>query len=281
MWKEAAAVLSLEPNEAARVTSKLGHVEFDWMDGRFACAPTALVGIPELDGYLLLSGARPLGEQERLRDLARSSELDIEVSDPFPQPRERGPATVLVECSPADGEAFAELAGLELERSPELLAMSLPEFKLELIGELRSPDDRFAHCLVDPETLHPRWGARDVERADGLWLFYSFRQRAEHYLHRDGEWWFLPSREYGPYLVTEDIEPALLEYDPANRLLYVRGRAPLPPLQARAATLCSGRMPLVRPLGDDTQETYVNVSPDIAEALAKSLGTRLHQEGET
>lgn len=280
-WKDAAATLSLDAGEAARVTSGLGHVEFDWLEGRFACAPTALVQIPGLDGYLVLSGARPRSELERLRELALSSDLDVELAGPYPQPRDRGPATVLAECSPAEGEAFCELAGIAIERSPELLATSLPELSLERVGELRAPDDRFAHCLVDPTTLHPRWGARDAERADGLWLFYSFRQRAEHYLHRDGEWWFLPIREYGPYLLAPDVEPALLEYDPANWLLYVRGRAPLPQLQARAATLCSGRLPLVRPLGDDIQETYVNVSPEIASALASSLGTGLHQEGET
>lgn len=280
-WQEAAATLELGPGEAARTLDQLAHVEFDWAGGRFAVAPTMLVHVQGLTGYALLAGARPVGERERLAALALDSEFDVELGAPIPQRGGRGPATVLVECAPEDAARFAALAGLANESRPELLALSLPALTIELVGELRAPDLRFPYCLIDPLSLQPRWGASDDLQTEGLWLVHSYRRRSEHYLRRDGQWWHLPIREYGPYLAAAPaLEPPLLEYEQANWILHVRGRAPLPPLQARAATLCSGRMPLRRPLGDDLQLSYVNVDPQSASALAASLGAGLHTEGE-
>jgi hypothetical protein len=278
MWCAACASLGLEPNEAARNHSALGHVEFDWGESRFAVAPTALVPITGLDGQLLLTGARPVGEQGRLQEVADRKQIDLVFAEPVPQRQGDGPATILAECDPGDANAFAAAAGIVVEPSPHLLAASLPALTLELAGERRSPDLRYPHCRVDERTLRPLWGEQDSEGLDGLWLCYGHR-RGEHYLRRDGVWWYLPIREHGPFLVcARDVYPPLLEYDQATWLVHTRGRAPLPPLQARALSLCSGRLPLRRVAGDDEREvTYVNVEPAIAIEIACSLSVPLRE----
>jgi hypothetical protein len=278
MWCEACAALGLEPNEAARNHSALGHVEFDWGDSRFAVAPTALVPIPGLDGQLLLTGARPVGEPERLQKVADREQIELVFAEPVPQRRGDGPATILAEGDLGDADAFAAAAGIEVESSPQLLAASLPALTLELAGERRPPDLRYPHCRVDERTLRPRWDEQDPDGAEGLWLCYGYR-RGDHYLRRDGVWWYLPIREHGPFLAcAQDVYPPLLEYDQATWLVHTRGRAPLPPLQARVLALCSGRLPLRRLAGDDEQEvSYVNVEPAIALEVARSLSVPLRE----
>jgi hypothetical protein len=279
-WKEACAALELEPNEAARAVSQLGHLEFSWGEDCFACVPTTLVPIPGLDGQLLLTGARPVSERQRLRNCALAGDLEVDVSEPIAQLGGAGPSTIMVECDPDQAEAFAEAAGIVFESSPDLLAASLPDLTLELVGEIRSPDLRFPHCRIDHQTLLPLWGQETADGDEGLWLVYGYR-RAEHYLRRDGQWWYLPIREYGPFLAAPtDVYPRLLDYEEANWLLHTRSRAPLPPLQARALTLCSGRLPLMKPLGGEREETYVNIDPRTARDIARSLGVELREEVE-
>jgi hypothetical protein len=277
-WKDAAGALALEPNEAARTFSQLGHVEFDWGDNLFSCAPTTLVSIPGLDGQLLLTGARHLEQRDSLQRIALEADLSLELSEPIPQMGGRGPSTILVECDIDDGEAFAQVAGVSFEPAPQLLAASLPSLTLELVGEMRPPDYRFPHCRVDHKNLVPLWGQETAEGEEGLWLFQGYR-RVDHYFRCEGHWWFLPIRDFGPFLAAPpDVYPPLLEYDEANWLVRTRSRAPLPPLQARALTLCSGRLPLLKRLGNELEETYVNVSPEVAKEIARSLAVQLERE---
>ena len=80
--------------------------------------------------------------------------------------------------------------------------------------------------------------------------------------------------QYGPYVLDrgQDVEP-LLRYQPASRVLVVEGLAPLPDLQARAACLCSGRMPLRQYFAADVfEDHYVNVDPETAARIMTSLG---------
>lgn len=277
-WCTACAALELEPNDAARAHSALGHVEFDWGESRFACAATTLIPIPGLDGQLLLTGARPVGERDRLQSVADSGHFDVAFANPVPQRGGAGPATILADCDPADADRFADAAGIRVEPAPQLLAASLPPLTLELAGELRPPDLRFPHCRIDERTLRSRWQEPDVDGEEGLWLCYGHR-RGEHYLRRAGRWWYLPIREHGPFLACPaDVYPPLLEYDQATWLLHTRSRAPLPPLQARSLTLCSGRLPLRRVVGNEEQEiSYVNVAPAVAVEVARSLSVPVRE----
>jgi hypothetical protein len=238
------------------------------------------VEVPGLGGRLLLTGARPTDLLERLTGLVALEEWDIDVSTPIAQSG-RAPSTVLLEADHDDVEKFARVAELAFEPTPGLLASQLPPMDLQLVADRRAPDLRYPHCLVELDGLRPRWGADDPEAASGLWLCRGLR-RAEYYLRRDGEWWFFPTREYGPYVARPpELRPALLRYEEQSWRFYVAGRAPLPPLQARAATLCSGRLPIPIPVGDgDFDDRYVNVDPHTAAAVAASLGIELRSAEE-
>ncbi|MEI6726860.1 MAG: hypothetical protein WCN81_11645, partial [Actinomycetes bacterium] len=270
-WKDACGELGIEPNEAARVLSQLGHVEFDRGGDTFASAAGTLVGIAGLDGLFFLTGARTFGTVEQLRELASQSGLDVEVAAPVGQGG-RGPSTVLVECALEAVEEFAEAAGLILEGEAERLAGLLPRTDLGLVGELRAPDLRYPHCRMDHVSLRPQWGTPSGDEEPGLWLVRGLR-RYEFYLRERDDWWHIPIREFAPYLVSVELaDPPLIEYEEATWLLHVRSCAALPPLHARAATLCSGRLPIRRPRADEYLETYVNVGPGSAASIMSSLG---------
>jgi hypothetical protein len=65
----------------------------------------------------------------------------------------------------------------------------------------------------------------------------------------------------------------LVRYKPATQVLAVDGAAPLPELHARAACLCSGRMPLRQRFSADVFEMhYVGVDGDTAAKIMISLG---------
>ena len=60
-WRDACAHLGVGASSAARNLAALGHVEFDWIDSRFAVAPKAAVFTLHSSGCLLLTGARRRG----------------------------------------------------------------------------------------------------------------------------------------------------------------------------------------------------------------------------
>ena len=277
-WKAACDELELEPNEAAQVLSKLGHAEFDWGGNTFACAAGTLVEIAGLEGQYVLTGSRLNDALARLRATASAEDFDVEVSDPISHDG-RGPATILVECSMGDSVRFAKAAGLAIEEEAGLLAGLLPTIRLNLVGERSAPDLRFPHCRIDHESLRPLWGIASDEAEEGLWLVRGLR-RFQYYIRAENEWWHIPIREFAPYLVSAGLaDPPLIEYEEANWLLHVRSCAALPPLHARAATLCSGRLPLRRRRADEYLDSYVNVGPGPAVLIMRSLGLG-HESGE-
>jgi hypothetical protein len=273
-FKEASGQLGLRASSALRGLSVLGHVEVSWRAPRFACAPATLTTIPGMPGRLLLCGQRPLGQADKLRSAAAEGGLDVDLNGDGAHQFGLGPATLTLEADPSDAAEFAERCGLRFApQAAEALARVLAPLSLAGFVEPASPDQRFPHCPLDPDTLEPRWDAAGGGYEDGLWSWESFNGLRLTYLRRDGEWFLVPQREYGPYLVERPAEaPKLVRYDSANRLLYVNSRAPLPELHGRAACLCSGRLPLrQRYASDHAEDQYVNVPVAVAQAILESL----------
>jgi hypothetical protein len=270
-FRDACWHLELAPHASARALSQLGHVEFDFSGGRWAIAPTVLVGINGLPGRLLLTGARATDTLDELR--AAAGGLDVDIPAPFAQ-RGVGPSTVLVEVDPADAGAFAAAAGLELvpDAGPRLADLA-PPADLDVIAESAWPDERFGHCTIDPHTLRARWDEDAPDGADGLWLYETWGRRHAHYLRRDGVWRRLIAPEWGPYVMDRpDGADALVRYEPAHRTLVVAAAAPLPALHARAACLCSGRLPYrVASAPGYAEDRYVNLNPAVAATLMARL----------
>ena len=252
----------------------LGHVEVDWRARRWAATPTTLTTIPQLPGRLLICGARPSHLTEHLRQVADVGGYDVLVDDEPIAQQVTGPATVLIDADPTDAPDFATAAGVRFQPAAHrAIASVLAPVRLEDVGEPATPDDRFPHCLIDPSTLGERWDLDTPEGSEGLWAWQTWGRRAARYLRADGQWWYLPQAEHGPYLLApRPIGEEHCRYEPAHRILIVHAYAPLPTLHARAAVLCSGRLPLRQHLAEDTAEDhYVNIDEDTARLLLASL----------
>jgi hypothetical protein len=273
-FRTACRELGIAAGQASAALSALAHVEFDRRHGKWAVAPTVLSTIPHSHGRLLLSGARPSGLMEHLRLVAEHEQLDVVVETGPIRQTARGPATLLLEGSAADGAAFADAAGLAFQPAAHLaIASLLPASDVESLAEPATPDPRFPHCLIDPVHLTERWDLAAPEGAAGLWAWATFSRGSARFLRRDGQWWYVPESAWAPYLLDRpsDSEP-LCRYEPAHRLLVVDGAAPLPALHARAAVLCSGTLPLRQHLAEGVSEDhYVNVDDATAGLILASL----------
>lgn len=266
--------LDLDPWQAVWALSQLGHVEFDWRAGRFAATPIVLTTIPGVPSRLLLCGARPTGLMEQLRDMADRHELNVTVAEEPSHQFGHGPSTVLIDADPADAKGFARAAGIAWAPAAyRQLVSVLPAVSAETVGEPEEPDTRFPHAPVDPETLQVRWDWNWDDGRDGLWRYRTFTDPRAAYLRRDGFSLRLAAVEYGPYVLDRPAgAEAPVRYLPAERVLAVDGAAPLPELHARAACLCSGRIPLRQHFAADVfEDHYVNVDDDTAAQIITSL----------
>lgn len=271
-WRETCRELRIEPTRAMQDLAALGHVEIDWSMDRFSCPPPTAAFLHRSSGSVLLTGARPRGLLDRLAQLeiARDA-LDFYVHDATVQPR--GPCTVLIEAELDDVDELCAAAGLKYVFDPAgRIAERLPEATLDRVGHRESwpPRDDVPRRLFDPHSLQFESAVGDH---NGLWWYNGYR-REEAWIRTLECWWHVPTREYAPYLA--DPDAVFLRYDADRRQLAVPHLVPLPPLQARCATLASGRLPRRAPsTSGATAVLYENISRQLAERIATSLGTPL------
>lgn len=259
-WRAACDYLCVEPSSAARKLSALGHVEFDWIGDRFACAPPTAVLTLHSSGCLLLTGARPRGFRAELEQRCGDIELEYDVDLREPLPQQHGPETWLLEAEMDEVERFCRDSGFELQiDSGRRIAQALPRATLELVGERERPSDRFPRKWFDP-----RFRCFRNEGGEGLWWVEEHRRNVAYVLH-ETEWYRIATREYGHYIAYP--EESFISYKPKLDFLTVDNRAPLPPQLARALTLQSGRL-AVR---DGSGHTYVNVDQGLVDLVAERL----------
>lgn len=268
--------LRLSSAPCARILSALGHVEFDWDHRRFATAPTTLTTIPGLPGRLLLTGARPYGLIGRLADVAAASAWDVDVSREVCHQFAKAPSTAFIDADPADAPAFC--AAAEIQFAPcasSQISELLPDVRLASATVAHRPDSRFPHALIDPHSFQPRWDLTVSDSHEGLWLYRTWGRRRQMILRvGDDEPRLVLDPDYAPYLMArpDDADP-VIEYSRAHHLLIVNAAAPLPQLHARAASLCSGRIPIRRDVAPGiAYDHYVNVDPQTAARILRSLG---------
>jgi len=275
-WRAACRHLELDPWASARTLSMLGHVEIDWDGRRFAAAPSALTTVRGLPGRLLLTGARPYRLINELAGTAAACDLDAEVERDLCHQFGRGPSTAFVDIDPADGPDFCEAAGIawSLDAASQISAL-LPAIRRDTATVAHRPDERFPNARVDPHSFRARWDETTDNRADGLWLYRSHGGRRQMVLRqRDHEPRMVLDADAAPYLMDRpDNADPIVEYRRAHHLLIVNAAAPLPALHARAACLCSGRVPIRRDVAPGVAyDHHVNVDPQTAGRILSSLG---------
>ncbi len=266
---------------AAQDLSGLGHIEVAWGEEITWCAaPPVLTMIPRSGGRALLTGGRTRALYEpprangergtgRLWELADELELWIDE-----WPTNNGPTTAMVACESAtDAEELARALGISYTFSvADQLARVLPELRsFERFWERGELPRGFEPERFDTDRL--QWLPAADSNAPGLYRCRTW-QRHVHAL-KGPLGWFRVQREHAVYEVLRWGKRSVIRYDSAAMELKVPVAARLPVLQARTATLCSGR--LARFLREDGKPllAYDNVSPEIAGYVMASLGQSL------
>jgi hypothetical protein len=270
---------------AARDLSALGHLEISWGErSEWAIAPSVLTLLPAA-GRALLTGARtrelyvppdarsPIDEVGSGRLVDAVNELNLFL-DPWPQ--SGGPTTVTIAI---EGDGDAELLAGELGvpytyAVAEQLARLLPPLrsyeKTWTPGELLRGFDAEVF-----DTSSCLWEPTDETGAPGLYRSRTWSKTLHAIRTATGTWFRVPP-EPAVYEVLRWAERQVIEYDAHSRELIVPGTAALPLLHARAATLCSGRVPERRSRrGRPSRVTYLNVTPFVAEKITQSLNQPL------
>ena len=249
----------------------LGHVEVDWTADRFSCPPPTAAFLHRSSGSVLLTGARPRGLLDRLDSLASEhEELDFFVHDAIVQ--RRGPKTVLIEVELDDIEELCDALDLAYVFDPaSRIADQLGVAALDRVAFRKDwpPRDEIPRRMFNAQTLR---FVPDNGDTHGLWWYEGYR-REEAWIRGAGEWWQVPTREYAPYLAHPDV--TFLRYSRDRHQLSVPELVPLPPLQARAATLASGRLPRRTAAAHGKSVLYENISPELADRISTSLDTPL------
>lgn len=275
-WRDACSYLGLESTQAASRLSALGHLEFDWVGNQFACAPPTAVLTLHSSGCVLVTGARRRGMRQRLQQLWADTGASFDVDLRAAVPQDDGPETWLIEAELADISRFCKAAQLDLQvDSGRRIARAMPVATLDSVAERERPDGRFPRRWFDAQLSRGAQDVRGVLRTeslgdgDGLWWVEKLDFRRDvAFVRRDGEWYRVPTREYGPYLAY--TETSFISYRSKLEFMTVDNAAPLPPLIARALTLQSGRLPLPE---DEFRHTYVNVDDELAELVQEKLDT--------
>lgn len=269
----------------ARDLSALGHLEITWGDdARWSVAPPVLTLLPGA-GRALLTGARtrflydppaadaPAGDsgQGWLVEAVNDEYLFL---DPWWQ--SAGPTTVTIAIeNDADAQQLADHLGIRYTYAVgEQLARLLPPLaayqRTWAAGELLTGFDAE---MFDPASQF--WDLTEDTTSPGLYQCRTWSRHMHALLTPTGQWFRVP-REPAVYEILRWEGMNILRYDQAARELIVPGGAPLPLLPARAATLCSGRLPLRQREPDGSRILrYLNVPPSVAERIAASLGQSL------
>ncbi len=249
---------------AARTLSTLGHLEIDWVEGRWTAAPPVLTILPNAGAHALLTGGRT-------RTLRRKFDVAVEDDErlfPFPIVQQLAPTALWIECEDeTDVERLAGHLGIQYEHSvAERLSQLLPSLDsyLSLVPATRCPT-RYGVKRFDVKDL--RWRTAGDDNETGLYQYESYGPAMFRLVDRDGI--FSVDLPTGVYAALSRWGTNRLRYaeQSVNGELWAHLMAPLPTLQARAAALCSGLAPVKR----GNVFVYRNVPRGIARRIARSL----------
>lgn len=271
---------------AARDLSALGHLEISWGErSEWAIAPPVLTLLPAA-GRALLTGARtralyvppdyhaPLEEKGSGRLVEAVNELYLYL-DPWSQTG--GPTTVTIAIEgDTDAEGLAAELGVPYTYAvAEQLAKLLPPLhsyeRTWRAGELLRGFDAEVF-----DTTTCLWEPIEETTAPGLYRSRTWSSHVHAIRTAAGAWFRVPP-EPAVYEVFRWEGRRVMEYDTRTRELVVPGTANLPLLHARAATLCSGRVPqrITSLPGSPSKVIYLNVTASVAEKISLSLNQPL------
>jgi len=255
-------------NIAQRNLSRLGHVEFQFGE-RFIwrVAPPALVSVPPEDSRrAILCGGRNPPFIDRAREACGSLGKEMRL---YEQPE--GPDIVIVnDCSPLEAHILAEEIQLSwTDRAVASLFACLPSLDdmLELCQE-ENPPIGWRVDKFDVDSL--KWEQASQTSDAGLYRYSSPWQPAEYRLKANGRTLKVPPF-VGIYHVIRSAGKQAIFYEEQERILSVKATAKMPELYERAATLCSGFLPVF------DSSTLCDKFRDVPRQYAEVVAVKLSQ----
>ncbi|MEU8606443.1 hypothetical protein AB0C29_00320 [Actinoplanes sp. NPDC048791] len=268
-------ISSTEPGRWLRDTAALGHVEVDWATGQWRAAPLVITRVPAGDGLALICGLRTAVTDE----LVQQSDVELHRTENPGGARELPrPSTLFVQFDPgvALGTVAHDIRATYVPCSAELLANKLPVISASVEAAPPARDNPTLESF-DPHQL--RWNAATGQKGRAGAYKYSLHGHMEFRWH-DGDTWWRTDLSGCVYLALRTAGISAMRWRPEGPgartgRLFVDWGAPLPPLQQRAAVLCSGLMP--RFAASARSAAYENVPRVIAQRIAFSLQQRLEE----
>jgi hypothetical protein len=267
----------------------LGHIEISWEDKKeWAVAPPVLTMLPNSGCRALLAGARNLAlvDPEALAEGTGESMLNAVIregdfdayAECLPQYRGsgKGPSAIVVAAdSPNEIRRLAEATGIGFSYSVsgELAAMFPSLSSYADMWQARPLPQGHSVEVFDADTI--RWiSCYDTEDLEPGLYAVKLSWDIVHILQIAPGISLDVSKEHGVYRRLSWEGRNVLEYSESARELWLPTRAPLPPMQAKAATLSSGMLPKYEKRHMDGI-VYVNITADLAERIALSLEQEL------
>ena len=257
-----------------RDISALGHAEIDWLADRWSVGPPVITPLPCSDGTAVLAGSRRTGLVERLE------QANVSVTTYGPTAALGSlpvPTAVFAQYDGLDGlKAAADETGLTYS---SCAARKLAEFRPSLELGAEAPPPTYGNATLQRFNSQERAFQPSRGDQDGLYrvrLYGTLR----HLYRQNGTWHncelatgiFIDYTRSGGVSVMRFQKERDYPGGPVGSVLIDRG-VPLPPLHARALTLCSGLPPRFSEAARMT--TYANVPATVASAVAESLQQRL------
>ncbi len=264
------AVSGVKFSSVCRGLAALGFLEVDWSARRWCVPPASLVLLPEAGLTAVIVGARDGRVRRRIEALEENDGVDVVVER---RPTKSGPESIFVVAG--DWDALTQAAD----------AIGVPfhgRFSVDLSRRIPPIGDPGGASLPLPPTGVDVYDVERLRFVAGAEVPRAGLVVRDHFGQRDAYWsngsgWRRVDLDHGRYLELRRVGRAVIQFFPGLRTgtLMVPSGAPLPPLQLRAAALCSGSIPSWASDG----ERYVNVPEVVARAVSESLWQRLVIQG--
>jgi hypothetical protein len=259
--------------------SALGHLDVDWRRGVWSAAPPVLTRLPFSDGLALITGRRTSALERAVHQAAEEWAVVLPAANETAEGDVPVPQSLLLQYDTPD-ELPGRAAELGCSYSPCAALQTfclLPD--LEPGPPAAPPAPGNVQTVEKYDPVRRAYEPADSYSEDGL-----YRWRGADWSRlvqiRRGEGFYSTEHEYGVYLELERTGTGSIRWQPESGTgreragtLFVDWGAPLPPLHARAAVLCTGLQPRFSSVAETVR--YDNVPRAAAERLARSLRQEL------
>jgi hypothetical protein len=267
--------LNLRDSKLGSNLSKLGHLEIDWENSRWAVVRPTLNVIPGMGLVAVLTGSRPQIVEEKF-DRAADDTLDV-FALPLHNQSNLNPHSRMLKCASLDdAKSIAEKLGARFVLDPaSRLAGAMKSLEdLVLLNAASPHKNEFGEIkLFNNEDYKWRQISkmRNFTWVDGLYEAPGWGR--PRFLIRRDDRWFQTEKSYGLFLEYKRVGRTRVfqyrsQHDMQPSYLYVDSDVVLPMLAERSLVMCSG----FASKSINTKTAYINVPNNLARHIANKLG---------